>query len=120
MLLSFFFCSGVIAVFLVRTSCGSREQLQAKDGRALIVGGDVVTSGEYPFFGHAASGCGGGTLIHEDILLTSLRCNLTTINHFAVGSTIHIGGINYYGTDSIDTVTVAEVLPHPGKLFRAE
>ena len=76
--------------------------------RPRIVGGTLVSSGEYPFFAVTASRTAlcGGVLIHTDIIATAAHCgNVWTDGAFIGGISWQRDGVKYdYG---------GTMLPHP-------
>jgi trypsin len=77
--------------------------------RDLIIGGRDANIGEFPFF-VAGFGCG-GTLIHEDIVLTAAHCNEVGI----FTTTVQIGGtINpLLGIPDGEIIPTVCILNHP-------
>ena len=74
-----------------------------------IVGGTPAADGEYPSYVHAIDGslCG-GTLIHQDIVLTAAHCAPA----FSVGKTVYIGAIHISGSGD-ERKKVTKQYPHP-------
>jgi secreted trypsin-like serine protease len=67
---------------------GSKDVSPSEPARNLIIGGRDALPGEFPFFAAGVIDCG-GTLIHEDIVLTAAHC-IVGGNAFADG--VQIGG----------------------------
>jgi secreted trypsin-like serine protease len=72
-----------------------------------IVGGTPAAFGDFPFYASTIlpSLCG-GTLIHEDIILTAAHCG----DAFLDG--VHIGGVLVNGMDAVEVVSVDQEFPH--------
>jgi len=100
-------------IFL-RSSSGSGQQHEEQQQRDLITGGTEVVGSKYPFFAFMKlgppTGCG-GTLIHEDIVLTSAQCREVFDKRG-----IHIGGDHTeYGANTESEFHEDDtILIHPG------
>ena len=78
-----------------------------------IINGTDADAGAYPFYAwpYGFGGCG-GTLIHEDIVLTAAHCECRTFDP-SKGAVINIGGIIRNGIGAIDTIRAFDCHPHP-------
>jgi secreted trypsin-like serine protease len=94
---------------LVRISLSSliiSLSVSSVEGR--IVGGSPATDGEYPFYVHTRGTVCGGTLIHNDIVLTAAHC----AEGFAIDKTVYIGAIQLSG-EGDETNQVEQQYLHP-------
>ncbi|GAX17346.1 hypothetical protein FisN_10Lh214 [Fistulifera solaris] len=79
-----------------------------EDFKARIVGGLPSPQGAFPFYVHSTgSALCGGTLIHEDIVLTAAHCFDTFTEDVIIGSN------DIFGRDGAERIPVEMTLPHP-------
>lgn len=77
--------------------------------RPRIVGGQITTT-SYPFHVHAmhTTLCG-GTLIHDDIVLTAAHCR----DAYRPTGIAYLGGLSVFGNDAVERIPIALVRAHP-------
>lgn len=76
-----------------------------------IVGGTPASANEYPYYAiPAGEWLCGASLVHEDILLTVAHCEEAFLDG------IIIGGIQLYGSDAKEFISVESEHPHPDYL----
>jgi secreted trypsin-like serine protease len=76
--------------------------------KARVVGGISSPQGAFPFYVHSTgSALCGGSLIHEDIVLTAAHCLDTFVEDAIIGSN------DIFGRDGAERIPVEIRLPHP-------